>query len=170
MLATANTTTNWFEIVAFTTALISVISTSLLIIFYIKMPSVRTYFVKLLFYLAICDLITALSQYIVNGKIACSIQAGFLQFWSCASLFWMAAITVTMYSTVVRMKKYMWKYELLYHILCWPWPILSTIIMYAISDIKWHGMCKYRNVYFVHTPTIETKQKTDMFSYTCLLP
>lgn len=137
------------QILAYISGGISLFANSLLLLFYFCIPEVRTFFVKLLFYLSICDWALALSMFFnYNNKedthgTFCMIQAGFQQFFSCATFFWMVAVAFTMYMTVCKHRQYMWKYELLYHILVWPFPIISTIIIYSVSHylpITWDCM------------------------------
>eukprot|EP01084_Bolivina_argentea_P079810 144685_1 len=140
-----NEPSDWTEILAYIGGGASLFSNSLLLIFYLSIPEVRTFFVKLLFYLSICDWFSSISLFFIgseSNRTLCNIQAGFQQFFSVSSIFWMSAISFTMYMTVTKHKQYMWKYELLYHILIWPFPIISTIIIYAIrhniSEISWN--------------------------------
>ena len=123
---------------------ISVLSTGLLLIFYISIPEVRTFFVKILFYLSLCDFLGALSIFFIGSKsnnILCFIQAGFQQFFSFSTLLWMQAVAFTMFNQVCKHKQYMWKYEIAYHCLLWPLSIIATATMYALhSDITYQGI------------------------------
>ena len=144
----------WERILAYLSGGISLFFNSLLILFYIGIPEVRTFFVKLLFYLSICDWFLAVSMFFNDNNnkndphgALCIIQAGFQQFFASATFNWMIAVAFTMYMTVCKHKQYMWKYELLYHILVWPFPIITTIIIYSIQQylpISWD--CMYCNL------------------------
>ena len=122
---------DWSQLLAYIAAGIALLANSLLIFFYLYIPEVRTFFVKLLFYLSICDWFTAASMFFMGhyNSIVCHVQAGFMQFFPSASFFWMASVAITMYMQVAKHKHYMWKYELLYHIIVWPFPIISTIFL-----------------------------------------
>ena len=122
---------------------ISLFFTSLLLIFYISIPEVRTFFVKLLFYLSICDWLAAISIFFIGSQsnsILCHVQAGFQQFFSVSSFFWMIAVSFTMFQQVCKHRQYMWKYEIAYHILLWPFPIIATITMCSIASIAFQGI------------------------------
>lgn len=137
----------WALLLAYTAGGISLFFNSLLLLFYLSIREVRTFFVKLLFYLSICDWFLALSMFFNDNNnshdpksVLCMLQAGFQQFFATASFFWMVAVAFTMYMTVCKHNQYMWKYELLIHILIWPFPIVTTIVIYSANHylpIKW---------------------------------
>ena len=133
----------WYKLLAYSSAGLSLIFNTFQLWFYLSIPEVRTFFVKLLFYLSFCDWFTALSVFIPgeSNSIICHIQAGFQQFFSSSSFMWMVAVAFTMFMTITKGKQYMWKFELLYHILVWPFPIITTIVMYIALD---YSSIKYR--------------------------
>ena len=135
------------QILAYVAAALSLSSNTLLLTFYLSIPEVRTFFVKLLFYLSICDWFAALSIFFINTNdtdILCYIQAGFQQFFTTTAFFWMAAVSFTMYMTVCKHHQTMWKYEIAYHCLIYPIPIITTctiFIAHNYDPIQNDGIC-----------------------------
>ncbi|ETO34467.1 cAMP receptor-like protein [Reticulomyxa filosa] len=101
------------------------------------MKTVRTFFVKLLMILACCDLVSASLIFwpAHENTLACHIQASIFEFSWISSYLWMLCISATMYFTVVRSRQHMWKYELLYHVICWGIPTVGVIIMNCFRNI-----------------------------------
>ena len=137
-------TERWFRILAFSSAGISLLSNTCQLYFYCSIPEVRTFFVRLLFYLAICDWLYGLCIFLSvwsdgnDASIICHIQAVFQQFFCTASYMWMAAAALTMYMTVVKEKHYMWKFYPIYHIVIWPViPFITTIVMVVADQKQW---------------------------------
>ena len=59
----------------------------------------------------------------------CKVEAVWVQFCYVSSFFWMSAIAITMFFTVVKQKQTMWKYQKLYHLLIWPIPTICAIFL-----------------------------------------
>ena len=113
------------EIITYISSTVSALAALAVISCYYFVPQVRTFVTKIIFYLAIAELLSALSRYVQD----CVAFAALSQFTGLATFCWMATVAIVQYLTVVKHYRVLYKFEIIFHIINWGFPIIDTIII-----------------------------------------
>ncbi len=126
---------------------LSVLGSLLILLVYWRNPRLRTFPVKILFFLSLADLCASLSHFLhfasfvpdpanpelrvvdpsESSLLSCQTQAVMQHFFFLSSFFWTLSFATNHYVQVCHREPFPAKFEVLYHLLSWGVPLASTL-------------------------------------------
>lgn len=127
--------------VAWASSLLSLAGAGLILHRYARHPQLRSFSVRLLFFLSCADVVSAASHYVVWPG-ACPLQASMQQFGFLASFLWILCIAYDQHARAARGDAAPFRREAAYHALCWGVPLATTAYLAADgalgpTDLPW---------------------------------
>ena len=130
------------QVITYISATISFLSCLAVILCFWLFPHVRTFVTRIIFFLAIAELISAVGRYVQD----CTTFAAISQFAGLSTFFWMATVGLVQYLTVVKHYRILYKYEIAFHVINWGVPLIDAIIIGAYDGYGEAGIwCWVKN-------------------------
>ncbi len=118
------------EVITYVCSAISLLPSIAVIFCYWYFPHIRTFVTKTIMWLAVAEFISSVGRYIPD----CT-TFGFLeQFTALSTLCWMATVAAVQYLTVVKHFPSLHRYETLFHIFNWGFPLIDAAVQFPLPS------------------------------------
>ena len=131
---------------AFAASLLSIVGALFVLFNWVCFPANRIFFLKLITFLAVSNLLSATS-YVISfvartaaldgaaADAACQLQAFLMMTFETAGIYWTIAIAWTLYRQVVRKRPRVEQWERAYHVVCWGVPLVAALVLLFTNSL-----------------------------------